>query len=49
MDDKPEDKFRVETLVEGKVKMQYFKTYNQVEAHYLMEISTGIPPVLPSI
>jgi hypothetical protein len=43
MNEKPENKFRVETLAEGKVKTQYFKTYNMAEAHYLMEVKCGNP------
>ncbi len=43
MDKEPENKFRVETLAEGKVKTQFFKTYDQAEAHYLMEVQCGNP------
>jgi hypothetical protein len=43
MAEKPENKFRVETLAEGKVKTRYFKTYDQAEAHYLLEVQCGNP------
>jgi hypothetical protein len=43
MEGKPENKFRVESLAEGKVKIKYFTTYNQAEAHYLMEVQCGNP------
>ncbi len=43
MDEKPENKFRVETLAEGKLKTRYFKTYDLAEAHYLLEVKCGNP------
>ncbi len=43
MDKEPENKYRVETLAEGKVKTQYYKTYDQAEAHYLLEVRCWNP------
>jgi hypothetical protein len=43
MDAKPEEKFRVETIAEGKLKTRYFKTYDQAETHYLLEVQCGNP------
>jgi hypothetical protein len=43
MDVKPEKKFRVETIVEGKLKTSYFPTYDRAEAHYLLEVQCGNP------
>jgi hypothetical protein len=43
MNEKTENKFRVETLAQGAVKTKYFKTYDQAEAHYLLEVQCGNP------